>query len=94
LSPPKPQIDRRLISDAGARAMAGRISAMTRRRWQDRAEVGWPKVICVVAGRNYYYLAEIEALIDRLIAATARGESVIVAPPKCSEIEELTIGAP
>jgi hypothetical protein len=85
VSSPKPEKlkadpRRALISDPAARARFGNISIPTRGRWEDDPKVGWPKVACVIRGRNYYFLDEIEALFDRLVAKTASGEAKAVTP--------------
>lgn len=77
------QSDRRaLVSDAGARAMVSDISKMTKHRWQGDPKIGWPRVAAVIRGRNYYFRAEVEDLVDRFVELTASGEAKTTAPPR------------
>jgi hypothetical protein len=71
---------RQLISDPDARAMFGGISAMTAVRWGRDPKVGWLKVAAVVRGRKFYYLRDAEALVDRLIELTEKGEATTAQP--------------
>jgi hypothetical protein len=79
--PSQPDTDpRALISDPDARAMVGGISVMTRIRWAGDERIGWPKIAAIIRGRTYYRRADVEALVDKLIAATASGEAQTVTP--------------
>ena len=77
MSSPDP---RQLITDPDARLLVGDISPMTKYRWERDPRIGWPKVACIVRGRRFYFKRDVEALIDRLAALTASGESTTIAP--------------
>lgn len=90
---PKPETDpRALISDPGARALAGNISVMTRTRWESDPRVGWPAVIAVIRGRRFYLLRDVHDLLDRLIALTASGESATVPVPNSPAKSSVSAG--
>jgi hypothetical protein len=69
-----------LIADPAARGMFGGISVPTRGRWEEDDMVRWPKPAAIIRGRRFYFLDEIVALRDRLIARTASGEAKVVTP--------------
>lgn len=59
---------RSLITDAEARRRCGDISHTTIWRWDQKPEVGFPPPV-YIAGRKYRDAAEVDAWLERQVAA-------------------------